>query len=56
MVAIFKSATFDRWLRKLPDYRAKARIEMRIRRLSLGNHGDVSAKQEGLPLSGRTEK
>jgi putative addiction module killer protein len=48
MVAIFKSATFDRWLRKLPDYRAIARIEMRIRRLSLGNPGDVSALGHGL--------
>ena len=42
MVAVIKSATFDRWFRKLPDLRARARIEMRIRRLSLGNPGDVS--------------
>jgi putative addiction module killer protein len=48
MVEIIKSDTFDRWLSKLRDTRAKARIEMRIRRLSLGNPGDVKPIGEGL--------
>ena len=48
MVEIIKSDTFDRWLRKLRDPQAKARIEMRIRRLSLGNAGDVKPIGEGL--------
>ena len=48
MVEIIKTATFDRWLRKLRDRRAKARIEMRIRRLGLGNPGDVEPIGEGL--------
>ena len=48
MVEIIKSDTFDRWLRKLRDPQAKARIEMRIRRLSLGNEGDVKPIGEGL--------
>lgn len=48
MVEIIKSDTFDRWLRKLRDSRAKARIEMRIRRLGLGNPGDVKPIGEGL--------
>jgi len=48
MVEIIKSATFDRWLRKLRDPRAKARIEMRIRRLGLGNAGDAQPIGEGL--------
>jgi len=48
MIDIIKSATFDRWLKKLRDPRAKARIEMRIRRLSLGNPGDVNPIGEGL--------
>lgn len=48
MVEIIKSATFDRWLRKLRDPRAKARIEMRIRRLGLGNPGDVQPVGGGL--------
>lgn len=48
MVEIIKSDTFDRWLRKLHDPRAKARVEMRIRRLSLGNAGDVQPIGDGL--------
>lgn len=48
MVEIIKSDTFDRWLRKLRDPRARARVEMRIRRLSLGNAGDVQPIGEGL--------
>lgn len=45
---IIKSETFDRWFKKLRDLQAKARIEMRIRRLSLGNAGDVQPIGEGL--------
>lgn len=48
MVEIIKSDTFDRWLRKLRDPQARARVEMRIRRLSLGNAGDVQPIGEGL--------
>jgi putative addiction module killer protein len=48
MVEIIRSDTFDRWLRKLRDPQAKARVEMRIRRLSLGNAGDVQPIGEGL--------
>ena len=48
MVDIIKSATFDRWLKKLRDPRARARIEMRIRRLELGNPGDVEPIGSGL--------
>jgi putative addiction module killer protein len=48
MVEIVKSATFDRWFRKLRDPKAKARIQMRIRRLGLGNPGDVQPIGSGL--------
>lgn len=48
MVEIIKSDTFDRWLRTLRDSQAKARVEMRIRRLSLGNPGDVQPIGDGL--------
>ena len=41
MFEIFRSETFDRWLRELRDIRARARIEARILRLSQGNPGDV---------------
>jgi putative addiction module killer protein len=36
-----KSVTFDRWLRKLKDRRAAARVQVRIDRLAAGNPGDV---------------
>jgi len=48
MVEIIKSATFDRWLKKMRDPQAKARIEMRIRRLGFGNPGDVQPIGSGL--------
>lgn len=32
---------FDKWLRKLPDRRAAARIASRVRRLEYGHLGDV---------------
>ena len=41
VIEIVKSSHFDRWLRALKDSRARARIEARIRRLSIGNPGDV---------------
>ncbi len=47
MVEIIRSATFDRWLKRLRDSEAIVRILMRIRRLSLGNPGDVQPVGEG---------
>jgi putative addiction module killer protein len=41
VIRVLKSATFDAWMRGLADDRARARIQARIRRLSLGNPGDV---------------
>mgnify|MGYP001091551015 CR=1 FL=1 len=41
MVDIIRSATFDTWLGGLRDANARGRILMRLRRLSLGNPGDV---------------
>ncbi len=34
MIEVVKSATFDRWLRKLNDRRAAARVLVRIDRLA----------------------
>lgn len=48
MIELIKTDFFDRWLRNLRDARAKARIETRIRRLSLGNPGDVKPVGEGV--------
>lgn len=41
MVEVVKSATFDRWLRRLRDRQAAARIQVRVDRLAAGNPGDV---------------
>lgn len=48
MIEIIKTDIFDRWLHDMRDIRAKARVETRIRRLSLGNPGDVKPVGEGI--------
>jgi putative addiction module killer protein len=48
MVEVVKSATFDRWLRKLKDRRAAARVLIRIDRLIAGNPGDVKPIGHGI--------
>lgn len=40
MVEVRKTRVFAKWLDGLRDARAKARILVRLRRLSLGNFGD----------------
>lgn len=41
MIEVVRSATFDRWLTKLRDRRAAARVLVRVTRLASGNPGDV---------------
>jgi len=48
MHELIKSETFDRWLSSLRDRTARARIEVRIRRLGLGNPGDVKPVGAGI--------
>ena len=48
MAAIVKSRTFDRWLTGLKDAGARARILVRIDRLSQGNPGDVKPVGDGV--------
>ncbi len=48
MLEIVKSGTFDAWLRSLRDRQAKARIEVRIRRLSLDNPGQYRSLKNGI--------
>jgi putative addiction module killer protein len=45
---ILQSADFRRWLGGLRDGRARDRVLVRLRRLSLGNPGDVRSLGEGL--------
>ena len=48
MIEITESATFKRWIRSLNDRSAIARINARLRNLSLGNAGDASPVGGGL--------
>jgi putative addiction module killer protein len=48
LVGIFRSETFDVWLRELRDIRARARIEARTLRLSQGNPSDVKPVGSGV--------
>ena len=41
MLEILQSSTYRGWFERLRDRNAKARIDARIRRISLGNMGDV---------------
>jgi putative addiction module killer protein len=45
---IRQTAKFARWFERLRDREARARIDLRIRRLSLGNPGDVKPVGEGV--------
>ncbi len=43
MYLIETTLWFDKWLRKLRDKKAKARILMRLKQVELGNLGDVKS-------------
>lgn len=48
MIEIRKTDKFGKWIDGLRDIRARARILVRIERLSLGNPGDVRPVGEGV--------
>ena len=48
MIEIREMEMFSKWLAKLRDQGAKARIASRIRRLAFGNPGDVEPVGEGV--------
>jgi putative addiction module killer protein len=48
MLEVRQTGTFAAWFRGLRDRQAKARILVRIDRLSLGNPGDVRPVGEGV--------
>lgn len=48
MIAVRQTDRFSRWLDGLGDRGARARILVRIRRLSLGNPGDIRSLGGGL--------
>ncbi|MEW6682455.1 MAG: type II toxin-antitoxin system RelE/ParE family toxin [Nitrospirota bacterium] len=48
MIEIRKTDVFARWLDRLRDIRARARVQARIERLAAGNAGDVRPVGEGV--------
>ena len=48
MATVRKSDVFQSWYEDLRDQKAKARIDARIRRLELGNPGNVEPVGEGV--------
>ncbi len=48
MIEIRQTEVFSKWLRKLRDRQARARIQTRIDRLQLGLAGDVKPVGEGV--------
>jgi len=48
MIEIRQTPQYSKWFKSLRDRNARARIDIRIRRLSLGNPGDVKPVGEGI--------
>lgn len=48
MLVVRETEGYKRWFLKLRDSRAKARILVRVRRLSLGNFGDSKSLGSGI--------
>ena len=48
MLEIRQTEEYSRWFKSLRDRQARARINVRIRRLSLGNPGDVKPAGGGV--------
>ncbi len=48
MIEIRQTDTYSKWFAALKDREARARINIRIRRLSLGNPGDVKPVGKGV--------
>lgn len=55
MIEVRQTDVYARWFAKLRDRQAHARIDVRIRRLTLGNPGDVRPVGEGA-LKTRTSR
>ncbi|MBM4288381.1 MAG: type II toxin-antitoxin system RelE/ParE family toxin [Deltaproteobacteria bacterium] len=48
MLEIRQTEVYSDWFNSLRDRQARARIDVRIRRLSLGNPGDIKPVGEGV--------
>jgi putative addiction module killer protein len=48
MIEIRQTESYIKWFEKLKDRRSRARIAIRIRRVSLGNLGDIKPVNDGI--------
>jgi putative addiction module killer protein len=48
MIEIRETEIYSRWFKSLRDRQARARIDIRVRRLSVGNPGDVKPVGQGV--------
>lgn len=48
MIEIRQTEIYSKWFKSLRDTQAQARINIRIRRLSMGNSGDVKSVGKGV--------
>ena len=48
MIEVRQTDEYEKWFDSLRDRQARARIDIRVRRLSLGNPGDVKPVGEGV--------
>jgi putative addiction module killer protein len=48
MVEVRATAEFTKWLNGLSDLRGRARVQVRIERLAMGNPGDAKPVGEGV--------
>ena len=48
MIEVIQSSTFRRWIRRLRDRRAVAKINARLRNVSIGNLGDTTSVGDGV--------
>jgi len=48
MIEILQTENYRKWFDKLKDRNARTRIDIRLRRLSLGNYGEVKSVGDGV--------
>ena len=48
MIEIRETDAYSKWFKKLRDSEAKARVNIRLRRMALGNPGDAKPVGEGV--------
>ena len=51
MIEVRQTESYARWYASLRDRQAKVRVDIRIRRLSLGNAGDVKDIRDAKTLA-----